>query len=140
MVTAMHEELHRSRSPVRSYTDRELDLVLKVQGLPLRLLMALQRAADAWGLLPRSFIERDPLFASLFIANLGSLKMDSGFHHLFEYGSISIFCVIGRTAGDPPKLTLRFTYDERIEDGFYANRALENMRSLIEKPSEGIEL
>ncbi|HET7482095.1 MAG TPA: hypothetical protein VFK89_04470 [Actinomycetota bacterium] len=135
MVAGMQEELTRSRAPEESYTDKELGLVLKAQGLPLRALMALERAADAFGLLPRSYIERDPMFASLFVANLGSLKMDAAFHHLYEYGSISIFCVVGRMRerDGGPSLTLRFTYDERIEDGFYANRALTHMKELLEE-------
>jgi hypothetical protein len=144
MVTAMHSELRTNRSDDESYTDKELNLVLKAQGLPLRGLMALERFADAFGLLPASYIRNDPMFASLFIANLGSLRMDSGYHHLYEYGNIPIFCVIGRTRETPvvvngkvtarPTATLRFSYDERIEDGLYAQSALERFRSYVEDP------
>ena len=31
-------------------------------------------------------------------------------------------------------VTLRWTYDERIEDGFYAARALERLQALLETP------
>ena len=134
MVAAMHERLRDSRAPGESYTDKELALVLRLKGLPLRALMALERFADAFGLLPKSYIDNDPLFASLFLANLGSLKMDAAFHHLYEYGSVSIFCVVGRLRAEDeiPSLTLRFTYDERIEDGFYANKALAHLKDLVE--------
>jgi len=29
---------------------------------------------------------------------------------------------------------LRYTYDERVEDGFYAARALERLQALLEEP------
>ena len=84
MVRAMRAQLTEGRSPERSYTDNELDLVLKLKGLPLRALLALERVGDAFGVLPRSYIDNDPLFASAFVANLGSLGLDAAYHHLYE--------------------------------------------------------
>ena len=48
--------------------------------------------ANAWRLLPRAFVEGDPFFASAFVTNLGSVGLDSAYHHLYEYGTIPIFC------------------------------------------------
>jgi hypothetical protein len=141
MVAALKLMIAGSRGEKDGYTDRELALVLKLQGLPLRGLMGIERFADAFGLLPRAYIERDPLFASMFIANLGSLGMDAGFHHLYEYGSVSLFCTIGsiqRLDGSKPSLALRFSYDERIEDGMYAHEGLEHLKSLVEDPASFI--
>ena len=41
-------------------------------------------------------VEDDPLFTSIFIANLGSIGYPAGFHHLWEYGTASIFGVMGK--------------------------------------------
>lgn len=144
MVADMQGALQAGRSDRRSTVDRELSLILRLPG-PLRaLVFGLQRTLDALGLLPRAFIESDPLYASLFVANLGSLKMDAAYHHLYEYGSISLFCVIGRRGEEAvvedgrvvPRRTavLRFTYDERIEDGLYAGQALAHFQRLVEDP------
>ena len=56
--------------------------------------------------------------------------MDACYHHLYEYGSIGIFGVIGRAVPDPGSptsgpdrrrsMTLRWTFDERCEDGLVA--------------------
>jgi hypothetical protein len=141
MVAGVKLMIAGSRGEEDGYTDRELALVLKLQGLPLRGLMGLHRFADAFGLLPASYIERDPLYASMFIANLGSLGMDSGFHHLYEYGSISLFCTIGAVHRDDPEspnLTLRFSYDERVEDGMYAHDGLEYLKTIVEDPGSFI--
>ena len=106
--------------------------------------VSLVRKADDWGLLPRFLLDTDPLHGSMFIANLGSLKMDAAYHHLYEWGTIPIFCVIGQIREVPVvvdgevvvgrRAVLRFTYDERVEDGLYAQRSLEQMRLLVEDP------
>ncbi len=142
LVEFMAKDLQVGRSDAKSTTDKELGLLMKLPGCGISGLLSLLRLVDRWGLLPRAFIDSDPLYASLFVANLGSLKMDAGYHHLFEYGNTPIFCVIGRTREVPVvvdgevraarRAVLRYTYDERIEDGLYAQRSLEHMREMIE--------
>ncbi len=144
MVRGMAADLGEGRSGKQSHVDKELGLVLAMPGPALRVLVALERALDALGLMPRSYIDGDPMYASLFIANLGSLKMDAAYHHLYEYGNIPIFCVIGQLRDLPvvkdgrlvavPTLTVRYSYDERIEDGLYAQRSLERLRARVEDP------
>jgi hypothetical protein len=113
----------------------------------LRLGVRVVRRLDAWGLLPASFSADDPLYASAFVANLGSVGLDAAYHHLYEYGTIPIFVTLGRlhraplvradgSLGIREVFTLRYTYDERIEDGFYAARALERLQALLETPAQ----
>jgi hypothetical protein len=88
-------------------------------------------------------VEPDPLFASMFVANLGSVGLDAAYHHLYEYGTIGAFCAIGRyeaDAGGRPWTTVRFTLDERIADGLYGARSLELFRSLVEDPARELAL
>ena len=136
MVRAMQGQLTEGRSSGKSYTDNELELVLKLKGLPLRVLLAIERLGDAFGVLPRSYIDNDPLFASAFVTNLGSLGLDAAYHHLYEYGTISMFCTMGRVRDEDgtPRVTLKYSYDERVEDGFYAHKALEHLRALVQDP------
>jgi hypothetical protein len=147
IVRDTYRQLSEGRSERPSEIDKELSLALRVPSAGLRALIALGRIADGAGLLPASFIDSDPLFASLFIANLASLKMDSGFHHLYDYGNIPIFCVIGKITDEPiaengatvirPRAHLRFTFDERVEDGLYAQRSLERLKARVEQPELG---
>jgi hypothetical protein len=145
MVAAMQRQLGEERFGAGlSTSDREIGLIMKLPGLGRRLVMAVGRLADALGLLPRSFIESDPLYASAFFANLGSLGMDACYHHLYEYGSIGIFGVIGRPTTDPDSptsgperrrtMTLRWTFDERCEDGLVAGYALKRCKQILEDP------
>lgn len=94
--------------------------------------------------LPKPFIEGDPFFASAFVTNLGSVGLDGAFHHLYEYGTIPIFAALGRVhdtveaeAGEPVvrrTATIRFTYDERVEDGLYAAGAIADFQRFVERP------
>jgi hypothetical protein len=139
MVDGVLGGLGEGRSGRPSTADKEVGLLLRLPVPVIRLALALARFADGLGLLPRGMIEGDPLYASVFIANLGSVGLDAGYHHLWEWGNCPIFCVIGRVrpgAGGHRVVTLKWTYDERIEDGLYCARSLERLRELLESPEK----
>lgn len=139
LVRRLEAGIAEGRSDRRSTTDKELSILLRLPGPLLGLLVRAQLALDRWGLLPAAFYRTDPLYASLFIANLGSVGLDACFHHLYEYGNCPIFLVVGRieeeSAGRPRAL-LRYTFDERIEDGLYCARALELLKAAVEDPPD----
>lgn len=139
MIDGIHAGLGEGRSGRPSTADREMGLLLRLPPPVVRLAVRLARAADAAGLLPRAMIDSDPLFCSAFVANLGSVGLEAGYHHLWEHGNCPIFCVIGkvRPAGDGRRVVaLKWTYDERVEDGLYCARALERLRELLESPEK----
>jgi hypothetical protein len=114
--------------------DREVRLLTRLPGPVLGAGMRGVRWLDRLGLLPEWFVRDDPLFCSVFWANLGSLGLDAAWHHLYEYGTASLFAVLGAVRGN--RVTVRYTYDERINDGFYCVAALERLRELIERPEQ----
>ena len=114
-----------------------MGLMLRLPGPAIQLLMALVRLGDRLGLLPKAMIEADPLFTSVFVANLGSIDYPAGFHHLWEYGTCSLFGVMGRIETDADghrKMGVAWTYDERVEDGLYSYHTLEGIRERLETP------
>ena len=145
LVASLHRDVDSARSSAKTSLDRELDLLLKLPSSLLRLAVALVRLADGLGLLPRALVEPDPMFTSAWVANLGSLKMDAVFHHLYEYGNAAVFCAIGRIAEEPVVrhgrvvvgrvAHLRVSYDERIDDGMYAGHAAQLLAQLVEDPA-----
>lgn len=137
MVDAIHDRLAQGRSGRQTTSDKEMGLMLRLPGPAIQALMAVVRAGDRLGLLPRSMIDADPLFTSIFLANLGSIDYPAGFHHLWEYGTCSLFGVMGRVErGDDGRRRMRvaWTYDERIEDGLYSYHTLEGIRERLESP------
>jgi hypothetical protein len=137
MVDAVYDRLRASRAGRKTASDSEMALLLRLPGFAIRFLLWLARKGDDLGLLPRKMIDSDPLFTSLFIANLGSIDYPAGFHHLWEYGTASLFGVMGRIEPGPEgrrRISVAWTYDERIEDGLYSYHTLEGIRQRIEHP------
>lgn len=130
-------DLHARRQGRESRADKEVNLAIRLPGFVLRALLAVLRTADYLGLLPSSMIEGDPMFSSAFVANLGSVGLDAGYHHLWEYGTCSIFAVVGqvhsRTDGTQV-VEVKYSYDERIADGLYAALTLVGVKERLENP------
>jgi len=145
-VDRVLQVLGEGRSGRDSAADREIKTFLKLPGPILRAAVRLQRLLDGWNLYPSAFLVDDPLYASAFVANLGSVGLDAAFHHLYEYGTIPIFATMGRvkrapvvfengSVGSREVFVMRYTYDERVEDGFYAARALERLAGCLADPA-----
>lgn len=132
------------RSGTRTYADKELDLLGMLPRPLLLRTVQLARWLDHHNLLPGSFIANDPLYTSVFIANVGSLGMGSGYHHLYEWGNCPIFMMVGRIedravveAGQvvvQKQLHIRWTYDERIDDGLTARHGIDAVKHALEHP------
>lgn len=129
----------------KTSSEKEMDLVLMIPGFILRSALKLLGWFDGMNLLPDAMIRQDPMYASMFLANLGSIGLDAPYHHLFEYGTVPLFVVMGKikkapvvTADDQLAVgtvaELRYTFDERITDGYYAARSLELFEGLITDP------
>lgn len=137
----------QGRGSNETASDKEVAFISRLPRFVVRLLMRLQRSLDAFNLLPRFMIEPDPMYASLFAANLGSVGLDAAFHHLYEYGTVPIFAAVGAVRKMPialddgtlavrDVLTIRYTLDERIADGFYCARSLALLKDLMENPEK----
>jgi hypothetical protein len=139
MADAICAMLRERRGGRRTTSDREVSLALRLPAVAVRGILGALRFANELGLLPRTMIEADPMFTSVFVANLGSVGLDAGYHHLWEYGTCPIFAAIGRVRERPDgrhAFTVKYTYDERIEDGLYAAIALEGVRERLENPEK----
>jgi len=145
-VARIRDAVGGSRTRDDRPVDKELSLLGKLPDGVLSPLIRLARWLDRWNLLPNALIADDPLFSSVFVANLGSLGLDRAWHHLYEHGTVSLFCVIGSLrdrlvvgsdgqATVRPTLRLRFSLDERVCDGFYAAQSLELLRADLEDPT-----
>jgi len=126
-------------------SEKEMRLVTKLPVWVMRWLVRLQRFVDWLGLLPAFMTRNDPLYSSAYVVNLGSVGLEAAYHHLYEYGNIPFFVVLGRVKKAPvvddrgelvvhDVVHIRYSFDERITDGFYTSTALERFRRYIENP------
>ena len=128
---------------------RDAASILALPGFLRRVVMLVYRMLEANGMFPKFFVDGDALYSSVFLTDLGSLGMDPAYHHLYEYGTIGIFGAVGRArtelVGDPntgphgaqAHRTVRWSFDERVEDGLYAGYGLKHVQRLIEDPVKG---
>ncbi|HLL22732.1 MAG TPA: hypothetical protein VK427_11400 [Kofleriaceae bacterium] len=137
LVGQLAGDVHAARSSKASALDKELGILLALPSFLLAFSITLLRWLYAWGLAPRSLVDTDPLYTSAFIANLGSIEIDAAYHHLYEHGNCPLFVTIGRVDADQ-RLLVRYTFDERVEDGLYCARALQLLQQRVEEPGTWI--
>ena len=114
-----------------------MNVALVFPVLAIRLGVWVLHKMNMMGMLPKSMIDDDPLFTSVFVANLGSVGLDAGYHHLWEYGTCSAFGIIGKIhacADGKRVMNVQYTYDERVEDGLYAAFSMAQIKEGVEKP------
>ena len=136
-----------TRSGEQNTTDDSMDLFNRMPRWFAKLLLHFVMFLDRHGWVPDSLIADDPNYASVFISNLGSIKLKCGYHHLSTWGTASIFVVIGEKKWSPlynkdgfvrmyESLDLGLTVDERIADGYYYTRSIRLLKYLLEHPEE----
>ncbi len=142
----MNGSIGVERSGKKTNADKELDFFSL---FPRRLMRGVASAVtwlDDNNILPGFFMEQDGFYTSMFIANLGSLGMRPAFHHLYEYGNCPLFLMVGRVEERPVArdgkvvvekiMHLRWSYDERIDDGLTSNYGMTTFRNALENPDE----
>lgn len=82
---------------------------------------------DKKGINPNALTEKDTNYATLLLSNLGSIKTNSAYHHLNEYGTNSLMITIGTIREEKGKklVDITATLDERIADGFYFAKSIQ---------------
>ena len=123
-----------------------MDVLMKFPVPILRGVIGFLRWLEYHGWYPASLMREDPYYASVFLSNLGSIKMNASYHHLSDWGTNSFFCVIGEKKPRPffaedgtyemhETLSLGITLDERIADGLYYANSVKILKQLLENPA-----
>ena len=110
-------------------TDNMAGALSKTPTVVVKFAVNLFRFLDKHGLLPRTIINASPFHTSAFLTNVGSLGIDTIYHHLYNFGTTSMFFAMGKKKksyiyeDDEIKkekcITVAFVGDERICDGYY---------------------
>ena len=118
------------------------------QALPrpfFRFFVWILRRMEYHGIYPESLKKDDPCYSTVYVTNLGSIKMSADYHHVFEWGTNSFFVVMNEMKTIPfynedgtfemkPTIRLCFTIDERIADGFYFAKSIKYFNYLLQHP------
>ena len=122
-----------------------MDILTKLPRCVTRFIATIVRILVRYGKAPSFLIETDPYHASVVLSNLGSIKLRSGYHHLTNWGTTSIFIIVGEKKIRPffdeegnvtmkDSIDLGLTVDERIADGYYFSKTVRLLKKLLENP------
>ena len=120
--------------------DRFIDCLMSTRLFP-GFLVGLIKRLDKHGMLPKNIIKLSPFHTTFFISNLGSIQLDYVYHHLYEFGTTSVFMTLGMprrlaVPGGKAKriMTLGIALDERISTGAALAKALFDFKKALETP------
>ena len=104
-------------------TDKFASFMLSLPVLP-RFVLWLANVLDHHGLLPKFVVNLSPFHTSLFITNLASIRTNFIHHHVYEFGTTSVFVCMGKPVPDfltgnygKKIMPLGVVMDERICSG-----------------------
>lgn len=138
-ISALIEE--NSRPVNQNNTDKFAAFMFSIPLLP-KLVLGLARLLDHFGLLPRFVIDLSPFHTSMFITNLASIQTNSIYHHIYEFGTTSVFVSMGKSV--PNFLTgelksrlipIKVVMDERICTGHDYAMFYKTMRRFLKNPA-----
>ena len=148
-IEDLHNELHRQLLKLkdRQYADPSTGVIDRFNRLPKWISRPIVRFIcflEKKGKIPPAFVESDPYHSTVNFANLGSIGLPAGYHHLTNWGTTSLFIVVGKSGKLPfyeneqvvfkDGVDLFMTVDERIADGFYFAKSMKILLYFLQHP------
>lgn len=125
-------------------TEKLIKFLLSLPGL-LPVGVAIVKWLDKHNLLPKAVIDMSPFHNSLVISNLASIRTNHIYHHLYEFGTSSVFFTMGNSREVPKRkgkeivfekcMPLGVVMDERICSGSYFAHAFRKMSTYLKNPT-----
>jgi hypothetical protein len=147
----IREAVVHGKSEAGNKTEKEIDIVMALPRPFIKAFIWTYKFLDYHNLLPGFMIKTDPIYSTAFFTNLGSIGMDTIYHHLYNWGTCSIFISVGKLKKGPlyetrsgiVKVTnvmdMKITLDDRVADGVYYGNSLRLFKNYIEHPRQLLE-
>lgn len=147
----IREAVSHGKSEAGNTTEKEIDIVMALPRPFIKAFMWLYRFLDYHNLLPGAMMKTDPIYSTAFFTNLGSIGMDSIYHHLYNWGTCSIFISVGKLKKAPiyetrsgdmriaSVIDMKMTLDDRVADGVYYGNSLKLFKDFVEHPRQLLE-
>lgn len=128
--------IHKCRGNGMDNSTQGMDRLTKLPRFILRFIMWILHKLDFYGRVPDFLIKEDPNYSTVFVTNLGSIGLKSGYHHLSNWGTNSIFVVLGekKVVDGREVIDIGLTLDERIADGYYYSKTVKLLKYLLHNP------
>lgn len=144
------QEIFVTRKGKETHAESSLAIINKIPRFIAGFAVKFVNYLDRKGKEPKSLAYNDMSYSTVFISNVGSLGLSSGYHHLTNRGTNSIFALMGEAKYLPVFkedgtyemrffLPIGFTIDERISDGFYCAKSIALMKKILANPEALLE-
>lgn len=139
------KQVYSLRGGEKDGSSASMDIISKLPFFLVRFVVWICCKLDIHGKVPQALIATDPYYTSVVLSNLGSIKLKSGYHHLTNWGTNSVFVIVGEKKMRPffepdgsytmkDSLQLGITIDERIADGYYYSKTIKLLEKLLQNP------
>ena len=127
-------------------TDKTAKLLTKIPNGLLKFAVRLLMWMDRHNCMPKKIIEVSPFHTSCFLTNMKSMSTDYVYHHIYDFGTTSMFIGLGKEhteavfneetkTFEPSKiLKMGVVIDERICDGFYYAKSIKVIKKYLLNP------
>ena len=126
-------------------TTKTVGKLVKLPDFMFRWAMAFIRWFDKHGMLTKKLINASPFHTSCFLTNLKSIKLGHIYHHLYNFGTTTIFVSMGKERMEPyiennkeikigKFMNLGMSLDERVADGLYMGKSLKLCNDILANP------
>lgn len=126
-------------------TEDVAEAMCKAPRFLLRFALTILRIMDYFGWLPQSLLDASPFHGSMIITDLGSLRIDPIYHHIYNFGTLPVFISFGAKRHayeldrhgnmvDRKYVDCKFVMDERTVDGHYYAQFLRAFRYICQHP------
>jgi len=147
-VNALIEE--NKKDLTSNDTDKTANIISLCPNFLIKFVVWLFETMDYFGFMTKLLNQVSPFHTSLFITDLGSLGIQPVYHHIYNFGTTSLFMAFGAKQREKvidkdnniverKYINLKIVTDERITDGYYYATAFKLFKYLMMHP-EKLEL
>jgi len=125
-------------------TDKLAKLLSLIPNFMLKFAITMFKVMDKYGILPKAIINASPFHTSAFLTNVGSLGIDSVYHHIYDFGNTGTFIAMGKKKKsyvyeddniiEGKTISISLVADERLCDGYYFANAIKTFHRYMKKP------
>jgi len=137
--------IKESKESLDTSADALAKFINNAPGFVTGFVVGLLKFLDKRGWLPKAVINASPFHCSMYITNLGSLGINSIYHHIYNFGTTTIFAALGArkrknvvnddgTIKKMQYMDFKLAIDERCVNGFYNSGAIKLFIHYIMNP------
>ncbi|NLU52406.1 MAG: hypothetical protein GXX10_06040 [Clostridiaceae bacterium] len=146
VVKKVNKAIEENKSmDAKNDTDKVAKLIMSVPGFLVKFIVWLMKKLDYIGMMPKVINRASPFHASVFVTDLGSVGIQPVYHHLYEFGTTSVFVAFGlkmkekvirsdNQIVEKKYVKVCVSTDERVVDGHYYASAFKLYRNLLKHP------